>query len=126
MASMTAYNVTATREGRYWVLDIEGVGVTQARHLAELDRMVASYIRLDLGDDAVEGLALNVQVKVDGIEVEAADVRREIQDVLDSQERAAARSREVARKLRDAGLTGADAARVMEVSPQRYSQLIHS
>ncbi|MDT0379666.1 hypothetical protein RM572_12905 [Streptomyces sp. DSM 42041] len=32
----------------------------------------------------------------------------------------------MAASLRDAGLTGRDAARVLNVSPQRFSQLLHS
>lgn len=32
---MSAYTATAAREGRWWVVDVEGVGVTQSRTLAE-------------------------------------------------------------------------------------------
>jgi len=28
---MSAYTATATREGRWWVIDVDGVGVTQSR-----------------------------------------------------------------------------------------------
>lgn len=120
---MNTYHVEATREGRYWVLAIEGVGVTQARHLAEVEHMVADYIRLDRGPEAVKDLLLTVNITVAGLEDEVAAVREEVQEAIDAQARAAARSRAVARKLKDAGLTGADTARVMGVSPQRVSQL---
>jgi predicted transcriptional regulator len=126
MASVSTYNVTATREGRYWVLDIEGVGITQARHLAEAQTMVEDYIRLDRGADALDGAHVAVRVIVDGLEEEVEAARREVQDAVAAQARAAERSRAVARKLRDAGLTGADAAHVMDVSPQRYSQLVNA
>lgn len=60
---MTAYHVTATREGRYWVLDIEGVGATQARHLAEFDVMIKDYVRLDLGPEAVEDINIILTIR---------------------------------------------------------------
>jgi len=31
MVAMSAYTATATREGRWWVIDVDGVGVTQSR-----------------------------------------------------------------------------------------------
>jgi len=32
---MSTYRATATREGNWWVIDVEGVGITQSRTLAE-------------------------------------------------------------------------------------------
>jgi hypothetical protein len=41
-----------------------------------------------------------------------------------AQRRAAAQSRDAARRLRQAGLSGRDIAKVMNVSPQRVAQLL--
>jgi predicted transcriptional regulator len=41
-----------------------------------------------------------------------------------AQRQAAAQSREAARRLKQAGLSGRDIAKVLEVSPQRVSQLL--
>ena len=54
---------------------------------------------------------------------EAAEVRAELARIDADQAKAAARSRAIARRLRKAGLSGADTAVVMGVSPQRVSQL---
>jgi hypothetical protein len=35
MAAMSAYTATATREGLWWVINVDGIGVTQSRTLAE-------------------------------------------------------------------------------------------
>ncbi|WP_232662182.1 hypothetical protein [Pseudonocardia sp. TRM90224] len=48
----TSYKVTARRWGSYWELDIEGVGVTQARTLSRAERMVRDYLELDGHSDA--------------------------------------------------------------------------
>ncbi|MCL2781084.1 MAG: hypothetical protein FWD74_06280, partial [Actinomycetia bacterium] len=39
-----AYVVTATREGRWWVLDVEGIGTTNVRRLTEAEEWVRDLI----------------------------------------------------------------------------------
>jgi hypothetical protein len=46
------YTVKASRWERGWELRIEGVGVTQSRGLADAEKMVRSYLRMDLGPEA--------------------------------------------------------------------------
>lgn len=44
---MKIYNVSATRWSHGWELAIEGVGVTQSRTLADAERVVRDYLKLD-------------------------------------------------------------------------------
>lgn len=122
---MTEYLVRASREGRWWVLDVEGVGTTQARNLTEAHEMVLSLI------------TLMEQVPADSVELTIVpDLGPELVDEVHQakvasgelahiQQRAANLSRRVVRRLvRDAGITGRDAAIILGVSPQRISQLL--
>lgn len=120
---MSRYEVTASRWEKGWELDIDGVGVTQSRSLRNVDEMVRDYLRLDYGADVAAEADLDVRVVLDGLEAEADRVRREMDDLNARQKELAAESREVAHKLKAAGLTGADTAKMMGVSEQRVSQL---
>jgi hypothetical protein len=62
----------------------------------------------------------------DGERAEVAAVRAETQRADQTQRDAAARSRRLARRLEAAGLSGADIAVVLKVSPQRVSPLVKS
>lgn len=120
---MSVVRVTASRWENYWVLDIEGFGVTQSHSLASAEAMVRDYII-----DDVENVA-NVEIEFTYDLPEAQDaaaVRADLAGINDALNKAAARSRRVARKLKERGITGADAAAVMGVSPQRVSQLLKS
>lgn len=45
------FKATATREGRWWVVDIEGVGVTQGRTADEARTMAAGLVDAVLNID---------------------------------------------------------------------------
>ena len=120
---MTVYMVRAVRWERGWELHIEGVGVTQSHGLNDAERMVRDYLRLDFGAEAAEGAEVKIVPEVGGgLDREAAEVRAELARIDADQAKAAERSR--ARRLKKAGLSGADTAVVMGVSPQRVSQLV--
>jgi len=59
-----------------------------------------------------------------GLAEEIGAVRDEIAELADKQRGAAVRSSALVRKLRAAGLSGADTAAALKVSPQRVSQLL--
>ena len=121
---MTERIARVSREGRYWLVAIEGVGVTQARNLGDAQAMAADLISVMTGDrvnvtevileiDLPHGLAGHVQM-----------ARRKTSAAEEAQRKAAVILRDTARRLRrDAGLTGRDAAFVLGVSEQRVSQL---
>ncbi|HUY52532.1 MAG TPA: hypothetical protein VMV92_43665 [Streptosporangiaceae bacterium] len=121
---MKTYKVRAKRWARGWELHIENLGATQSHTLRDAEMMARDYIELDTGEAAgsfnVEitpeiGAGLDGQVKAARAAVAAADV---------AQRQAAAQSRDTARRLQRAGLTGRDIAAVLQVSPQRVSQLL--
>jgi hypothetical protein len=49
MASLNTYHAVATREGRWWAVDVEGVGHTQGRDLGEARRMAADLVSIMRG-----------------------------------------------------------------------------
>jgi hypothetical protein len=47
---MQTYDVTLTREGRWWMVHIPALdGLTQARRLSEAELMAREYIAVDTG-----------------------------------------------------------------------------
>ena len=54
------YTVTASRWERGWELRIEGVGATQSRGLADAEKMVRSYLRMDFGEEAAAAAEIEV------------------------------------------------------------------
>jgi DNA-directed RNA polymerase specialized sigma24 family protein len=118
------YKATASREGKYWVVDIKGVGVTQGRNAAEATAMARDLIAV-MEDIPLDQVQVSVEFKVTGVDqAEVSHVRQAVTDAAEAQERAATESRKLAAKLIDAGLSGRDVAEVLGVSPQRVSQLI--
>lgn len=117
------YTVRATRWAHGWELDIAGVGVTQSRTLADAEMMVRDYLSADIGDEAATSAEVHIVPDLGGLELEAASVRATNDALSKASRDAAERSRQVARRLLDEGLTGADAAAVLGISKQRMSQL---
>ena len=121
---MTRYTAHARREGRYWVLDVEGVGVTQALNLDEAKEMVASLV-VALVEVPLKSFNV-VVIPTLGPEITAqiAEVKAAVAE-LDVQQRSVSqKSRTVVRALLGkVGVTGRDAAVILGVSPQRISQL---
>lgn len=122
---MRTYTAKATREGKYWVVTVVGVGVTQARGLREAQVMAEDLV------SAVKGLrkgqfAVDLRPELDVRLTRAVEAARRANERLDVQRRAAsATSRATVRELVEVGgLTGRDAAVVLGVSPQRVSQLL--
>jgi len=123
---VTEYQVTARRWAHGWELHIDGVGVTQSRTLASAERMARDYLAMDLGGDP-DDYSVVVTPELDGnLATEAEAARDAVRKAERAQRDAAARSREIARRLKDAGLSGADIAAVLKVSTQRVSQLVNS
>lgn len=126
VAVSETYQVAASREGRWWLLDCGEHGATQALSLssavAEARDLIA--LVLDVDPDSVD-VELTVHVS-DALDLMIAQAREVAERAGSEQREAAARSRAVVRALLDRGVTGADAARILKVSPQRISQLAKS
>lgn len=120
---MKKHRATATREGRFWVIDVPGVGVTQGRTVAEAREMTRDLIAV-MTDVSVKDVDVEIAFKVG--DVSPGDVqgaRRAVVEAARAQERAAQVSRQMVAKLRDAGVSGRDVAGILGISPQRVSQL---
>ncbi|MGQ0841553.1 hypothetical protein [Actinokineospora sp.] len=121
---MTTYRASARREGKWWVVDVTGVGVTQARSTAEAVRMATDLV------SAMDGIPLDevdVQVEFElpgelGDEVKRA--RQDSRDAERAQRNAAENIRRAVAHILGAGMSKQDAARILGVSPQRISQLV--
>ncbi len=122
---MKTYQVRAKRWEHGWELHIEGVGVTQSRTLWDAEDMARDLIaRRDLPGD---GFTVRITPEIGGGLDEETRAAREAVSAADQAQRlAAAQSRATARRLRQAGLSGRDIAKVLNVSPQRVSQLLRT
>lgn len=123
---MTSYTADAVRDGRWWLLTVDGVGATQSRSLREAPSAVRGLVSgmHDVDPSTVE-VTVRPQIAADVLEhVEAA--RQSVVRAARLQADAAAQSRAAARELVSIGLTGKDIATILDVSPQRVSQLLAS
>ena len=123
---MKNYQVRAKRWEHGWELHIDGVGVTQSRTLWDAEEMARDLIgrRADLPEDA---FTVTITPEIGGgLDEETRAAREAVSAANRAQRQAAAQSRAAARRLRQAGLTGRDIAKVLDVSPQRVSQLLRA
>ena len=120
---MSRYTAMATHDGRWWAIEVEGVGVTQARTVAEAREMVDDLVRL-LNDDPAPQVDITFNVgRVDATAL-VETVRTKAAAAEEAQREAAEANRDAARTLSDAGVSGNDIAGLLRVSPQRVSQLL--
>ena len=123
---MRTYEVKARRWKHGWELHIPGVGVTQSRNLGEAETMVRDYIETLTGVDATDVKVVVIAEVGGGLDQEAQAAREAVAAADRATRAAAARSRKVARELKQAGLSGRDIAAILRVSAQRVSQLLKS
>ncbi|WP_206686244.1 antitoxin HicB [Kribbella qitaiheensis] len=116
------YRVTARRWEHGWELQVDGVGVTQCRPLADAERMALDYLATELGGEAAD-YAVDIRHDLGGVEVEAAAVRQRMVEAQAAVDTAADDMRRVVRQLRGDGLSVRDTATILKVSPGRVSQL---
>jgi len=122
--------VAARRWEHGWELHVsDGRGplvVLPTRRLSAAERTVREFV---VEHEGVSPRSVKVEIIVTlGAELdeEIAAVRAAVDHAERTQREAAARSRALALRLREAGLTGADIAVVLRVSPQRVSQLMRT
>ena len=121
------YMVDAKRWEHGWELHVQGVGVTQSKSLHSAARMAREYISLVEGISDESTIDVEILPKIDaalGQEVVAA--RKAVHELAERQREVAALSRAAAKDLAGSGLSGADIAIVLDVSPQRVSQLLNA
>ncbi len=116
----------ARRWAHGWELWLDGEASTQVATLDKAAQQVRDY--LDTVDPDVDHSDWTIDVTADlgGIEDQVREARAATRAAADAQEIAAVRSREVARQLREAGLSVTDSAAILGVSRGRVSQLTAS
>jgi hypothetical protein len=122
--------VVARRWEHGWELHVSDARgplvVLPTRRLSAAERTVRDFV---VEHEGVSPRSVKVRVTVtfdNGLDAEIAAVRAAVDHAERAQREAAARSRALALRLRGAGLTGADIAVVLRVSPQRVSQLMRA
>ena len=122
--------VVARRWEHGWELHVSDergpLVVLPTRRLSAAERTVRDFV---VEHEGVSPRSVKVRVTVtfdNGLDAEIAAVRAAVDHAERAQREAAARSRALALRLREAGLTGADIAVVLRVSPQRVSQLMRT
>ena len=121
---MAKYRATVTRDGRFWLIRVDGVGSTQARHLRELDAMTTDLIAVMTGDDP-EHIVVDFEIR---LPAEVQDHLRRAAELravsAEAQAAAAAEVRSAARQLHERGVALRDVGQVLGVSHQRAHQLV--
>ena len=116
----------ATRSGAWWAIEVPEVdgAFTQSKRLDQIPAMVADAVSL-LEDVPAADIDVVLDVDLGNPEVLAyvRSARAEVESAVRAQESAARSSRAAVARLRELGLSVRDTAVVLEISPQRVSQL---
>lgn len=125
MVAVSDYRAAAHREGGWWVVDVLGVGATQAKRLDRVEHMardlVASMRGLDYDDVRVQ---ISYELEPALVAIVAAHGATE--DAKEAQKRATELSRVAVNRLRSEKLSLRDIAAILGVSFQRVHQLAHT
>ena len=119
---MKTYSVRVSRRDSGWDAGIDGVGWIRVDRLTGVERAVRAHLAvLGFGDATTARVELDYGPEL-GKEVEAV---REARASAEGWVRYAAdRSRELSTRLVDEGMSGAEVALILGISPQRVSQLV--
>jgi predicted RNase H-like HicB family nuclease len=119
---MNTQTAVVTREGKWWVAEVEPLGyATQAKRLADIREQIADLIETVTGiapDDVT--IEIRLPAEVQAHLAEAAQLREQ---AATAQHEAAHHAREAARALAREGLSVRDIGTALGVSHQRAQQL---
>lgn len=123
---MRTYNATVTRDGNWWMIEIPEIGyTTQAPSLAEVEEMARSLVS-GATETSPDSFELDVNFDLGDLDqavkmfMQARERENAAREELD---RAASSRRKAAGDLRSRGLSVADAASLLGVTPSRVYQL---
>ncbi len=120
---MSEYEVRAVRWEHGWELHIDENRVTQSDTLAGAERMVRDYLTITDVPDAATA-TVRIVPDVPGVENgEITRARAAVASAAEAQEVAGRLSREIVARLKAAGISAADIARLMGVTRARVYQL---
>jgi len=128
----------AYRDGKWWTIEIPELtsasprgedsrimAVGQARNVKDIQAAAVDLAAawLDVDDNTI---AVNVTIEIPEAAAELfAQAKKNEETAREAVSEAARQLREAVRTLTADGLSQADAARILDLSPQRISQLIH-
>lgn len=126
MEEVTTYDITVRRGDTYWIIEVPGVGFTQARHLREVGAMAHDLAAVMTESDDVEIGHVQLEIPADAqAKLDAARELRERSAELQGQ--AAAELRAAARILHtDHHMSLRDVGKTLGVSHQRAHELVTS
>jgi hypothetical protein len=124
------YKVEITRDGRWWMVHIPEIdGLTQARRIGEAQQMAHEFIALATSTPITDVMVTIARITVPGL----GDIQELADDVSDLREAArkteaavADATRRYAKRATQAGIPVRDIAELLDVSPQRVSQLANA
>lgn len=124
---MKTYNINVVRDGKWWMVEIPEIdGLTQARRISEIEDMARSFIAVDTNTPISEVAVKIAKVKIGDLG-DVAPRARKIVAERTAAEAAAATALEdltaLVRALTIAQVPVRDSAALLDVSPQRVSQL---
>jgi len=124
----TTYDINVTRDGRWWMVEIPNIGLTQTRRLGEVEQMAQEYIAVTL-DVPISSVTTSIaHIRVGDADV--TEVRAEVEELRktarEAEGKAAALMRATAANLSAAEVPIRDIGTVLGVSFQRADQLVKS
>jgi DNA-directed RNA polymerase specialized sigma24 family protein len=121
---MSTYTGHAWREGEWWVIDIDGVGATQARTLDKIDHMARSLV-VDLTDLAYETVTVAIEIALPAdVAEDLAALRTQAEDAAQQARQATQMQDRLVQKLAaEQGMSGREIAAILNVTPGRISQI---
>lgn len=119
-AAMTTYTATVNRDGRFWLITVKGVGVTQARRLGEAEKMARSLISVSREIDG-ESFDVTVDIDVSRVVTEAVKARAQLKLAAEAADRL---TRQAARELAAEHVPVRDIGTALGISYQRAHQLV--
>jgi hypothetical protein len=121
------YKIEIERDGRWWMVQIPELdGLTQARRLSEATLMGREWIAVRTGTPLADVAVQVTRITVPGlgdIQPTADDLAHMRKQAAQAAEKAQDLAVGFARQLTTAGVPVRDAAGLLDVSPQRISQL---
>ncbi|MBF4511327.1 hypothetical protein ITJ66_02415 [Plantibacter sp. VKM Ac-2885] len=127
---MTSYSATATRDGKWWMIRVDGIdGLTQARHLGEAELMAREFVAAST-DEALDNVSVELRVLeangVSDIADRVARIQGERKTAAWLESCALVETAGLAAELVGADVPMRDVGVVLGVSHQRVSQLVNS
>jgi hypothetical protein len=123
---MSEYKIEVERDGRWWMISVPEIEqLTQARRIDEIEDMARSLIAVST-DQPISDITVRIaNICVNGVDVleGAAQVTRLRHHAVEVEKSAVAASTDFATRLTKANVPVRDIAALIDVSPQRISQL---